>query len=138
MAQLAKQRPRHSGNRMAHESRQAAKHWPQRALQAQRCNPVCVTAKQFVSALAHLHHFGAGLARQLADIMHRNTNRVRDRLVLVINHVRQKAHEILTPDDHLVMLGAKLTRSRARKVELVVLLHPGTRIADGEGTHRLL
>src|SRR2546425_11727998 len=81
---------------------------------------IAVTAEQLIRTFANLHYLCPGIARQLRDIVKRNTDRVGDRLVLVKDHVGEKIDKVLLADHYFMMIGAVLASDVARFFDLVV------------------
>ena len=81
-----------------------------------------VAVEDLVRALADLHDDRAVLARELGDEVQRHADPVGDRLVLVVDHLRQEVDEVALVDDDLVVVGAELLGDPAGVLELVVLL----------------
>ena len=81
-----------------------------------------VAGEQLVGALADVHDGDAVVLRELGHEVQRHAHRIGDRLVLVVDEVRQEVPEVVVVDRDLVVVGAELLGDPAGPVELVELL----------------
>jgi hypothetical protein len=95
-----------------------------------------VAVEQLVGAFADLHDDRAGLAGQARHEVLRDRRPVRDRLVLVEQHLGQEVPHLLLVDEHLVMVGREPARHDPGVGELVVARVPARR--GGVRPHRLV
>ena len=67
--------------------------------------PPVVAPEEFVGAFADLADDDAVLARQFGNVIKGNAHRIRDRLILQANHLRQKVQQVLLAEQDFVMIG---------------------------------
>ena|SRR2546423_2883969 len=69
-----------------------------------------VSPKEFVGAFPGEDNLDVVLGRELANEVKRDTDRIRERLVLVVDEAREEIESLLLGNGHLMMIGAKVLR----------------------------
>ncbi len=88
-----------------------------------------VAEERLVASLAHLDDGDAVLLRRSRQMEQRHAHGIRDRLVLVVDELRQAADDVLIVKDDLVVVGLEELRDSAgvRKLVEARLVREGDR-----------
>lgn len=91
-----------------------------------------VLAENLVAPLPHLDDGRPRLPGQSRDVEQRHADGIRQRLVLVVGHLRKKREEVVIVDHHFMVIGAEPLRDAPGETEFV----PGVPFdADRKGLH---
>src|ERR1051325_4431886 len=95
---------------------------PELFVDSQMAHIVLITAEYLVGPFADLDDYCSGIARQLRNVIKRNTNWIRNWFVLVKDQVRQKLLHLVLRDDHFMMICSELLRDSPRRVQFIQIL----------------
>ena len=129
-------RSRQRVQRRPRSARQGAERPRDAVVEADRLQEGRVAHEELVAALADLDHLDAGVRGELRDVIERNADGIRDRLVLVLDEARQIVEHRAVVDQHLAVIGAVALGDAARVVQLVQVPGVLALVADRERVDR--